>query len=145
MNRGTVTKNQTFKLKINNAPNLDILNSLFSELSATGSKPKMSMEKKYNMTRCETCGLQETLSLCGQCMAVKYCSRECQIRDRDAHRLYCIASKNLSDMNKKPIRTNTISSVKDNGSIDTLIETKSLSTTGFATLIHSRKHSPENE
>ena len=42
---------------------------------------------------CNTCGLgnsRETLSLCGQCRRVRYCSRTCQVQDwRQYHRHTC--------------------------------------------------------
>lgn len=52
------------------------------------NKVKSQMAKE-----CETCGCStKKLYVCGGCQKVKYCSKECQTRDRKLHRTVCTPS-----------------------------------------------------
>ena len=43
-------------------------------------------------SECECCGSStKKLSLCSQCQKVRYCSRECQVKDHKKHRAECKA------------------------------------------------------
>ena len=48
----------------------------------------------FEEEECAGCGVREAreggvLQVCGDCMETRYCSRECQIRDRQKHKEMC--------------------------------------------------------
>ncbi|KAF9228361.1 hypothetical protein BS17DRAFT_773573 [Gyrodon lividus] len=54
-----------------------------------------SAPEKYDLTavaraKCQLCGKEGGLSVCSRCKIVKYCSRECQVKDWKEHKKGCV-------------------------------------------------------
>jgi ankyrin repeat protein len=66
-----------------------------SNLDGDNAKAMLLIEKKTNkMTKeCEFCGCSsKRLKVCSKCEKVRYCSRECQVKDHKKHRKECFPS-----------------------------------------------------
>ena len=54
-------------------------------------KVGMTSEAPTDEGRCRACGKQGgSLSLCGKCKTVRYCSKECQVKDWKVHKKNCV-------------------------------------------------------
>lgn len=70
-------------------------------------------------------------------MSVKYCSRDCQVHDREAHRLFCLASNNIKNLGKSVAVKDGHDQTKNDPLPENDTPQQTLSKTSFATLIHS--------
>ena len=64
-----------------------------SPLFAVGYLERVGMtsDTPTDQGRCKACGKQGgSLSLCGKCKTVRYCSKECQVKDWKVHKKNCV-------------------------------------------------------